>query len=67
MAPGVSDETIQDRQHAKSTAETRPTQEQPEHRSERRRFLIWALMLGAVPPQRVTDRIVREVEDEASS
>jgi hypothetical protein len=40
-------------------------QEQPEHRSERRRFLIWALMIGAVPPERVVERVVREVEGPA--
>ena len=37
--------------------------EAPEHRNDRRRFLIWALMIGAVPPQRVTERIVSELED----
>jgi hypothetical protein len=26
--------------------------------------LIWALMLGAIPPERVTDRIVGEIEQE---
>lgn len=40
--------------------------EQAEHNGERRRFLIWACMLGATPPQRVVDRIVAEVEAEAT-
>jgi hypothetical protein len=39
--------------------------EPPEHRNDRRRFLIWACMLGAVPPQRVVERVVRDVEGEA--
>jgi hypothetical protein len=37
--------------------------EQPEHKGDRRRFLIWALMIGAVPPERVTERIVAEVAE----
>lgn len=44
----------------------RPAVEQgdePEHRGDRRRFLVWALMLGAVPPERVVERIVAEVEE----
>ena len=41
--------------------------EQPEHNGDRRRFLVWALMLGAVPPERVVERIVAEVESEAAS
>jgi hypothetical protein len=40
--------------------------EEPEHRNDRRRFLIWALMLGAVPPERVVERIVDELEQDAS-
>lgn len=38
--------------------------ELPQFRN-RRAFLIWALMIGAVPPQRVVERIVAEVEGEA--
>jgi len=41
--------------------------EQPEHNGDRRRFLVWALMLGAIPPERVVERIVAEVEGEAAS
>ena len=41
-------------------------QEEPEHRNDRRRFLIWALMIGAVPPQRVTERVVAEVSEETT-
>lgn len=36
--------------------------EPPEHRGERRAFLIWCLMVGAVKPERVVERIVAEVE-----
>ena len=39
--------------------------EAPEHDNDRRKFLVWALMLGAVPPERVVERIVAEVEQEA--
>ena len=35
--------------------------ETPEHRGDRRRFLIWACMLGAVPPERVTERVLEEL------
>ena len=39
--------------------------EAPEHHNDRRAFLIWACMLGAVPPEkRVVERIVEEVERE---
>jgi hypothetical protein len=37
--------------------------EQPEHRGERRRFLIWALMLGVIPPQRVVARVVADAAE----
>jgi hypothetical protein len=46
------------------TLEVSRSAEEPEHRSERRRFLVWALMLGAIPPERVTERVVAEVERE---
>jgi uncharacterized protein YdaU (DUF1376 family) len=36
----------------------------PEHHNDRRRFLVWALMLGAVPPQRVVERVLDEIEAE---
>ena len=36
--------------------------EQPEHRNDRRRFLIFALMAGLVKTETVTARIVAEVE-----
>ena len=38
--------------------------EQPEHLGDRRRFLVWALMLGATTPDRLTERIVAEIDDE---
>ena len=37
--------------------------EEPEHRSDRRRFLIWACMAGLIGPERVTERILAEVAD----
>ncbi len=40
--------------------------EQPEHRNDRRRFLIWCLMVGAVKPDVVTTRIVDEIERETA-
>ena len=39
-------------------------EEQPEHRSDRRRFVIFALMAGLVPTERVTERILAEVAEE---
>jgi hypothetical protein len=52
-----------------TTAATRDAQalkdsrdEPPEHRNDRRRFLIWACMLGVVPPERVVERVISEIE-----
>lgn len=56
--------TLWDAQH--STATT-AVNEPPEHRGERRRFLMWALMLGATPPERVVGRIVDELRDEGQA
>jgi hypothetical protein len=44
----------------------RPSHEGPEHNGDRRRFLIFALMAGLVPPERVTERILQEVDSETS-
>lgn len=41
-----------------------PPGEEPEHRNDRRRFLVWALMAGLVPPERVTERILQDVAGE---
>jgi hypothetical protein len=38
--------------------------EEPEHRSDRRRFLMWATMLNLVPSRTVVERIVAEIETE---
>lgn len=49
---------------------TRPSDsntEAPEHNGERRRFLVWALMVGAVRPEAVTERIVAEIEEGGAS
>jgi hypothetical protein len=43
---------------------TATTGEVPEHRNNRRRFLIYALMAGLVPPERVVERVVAEVDEE---
>lgn len=37
-------------------------QEEPEHRSDRRRFLVWAVLAGYVKPERLTERILDEIE-----
>jgi hypothetical protein len=46
------------------SAPTPLPQEPPEHRNDRRRFLIWALMAGYTKPERVVERIVSELEEE---
>lgn len=38
--------------------------EEPEHRSDRRRFLVWGVLAGFVPPERLTERIVDELRHE---
>jgi hypothetical protein len=35
--------------------------------TDRRRFLMWALSIGAVPPERVVERIVAELEQEGAA
>jgi hypothetical protein len=45
----------------------RVDEEQPEHHNERRRFLVWAVLAGFAKPERLTERIVAEVENEATS
>lgn len=52
---------------ARPTAPAGMLQEAAEHRGERRRFLVWALMLGAVEPERVTERIVDELRREGKA
>ena len=41
--------------------------ELPEHNNDRRRFLVWALMLGAIEPERVVERVLEEVEQEVAA
>lgn len=36
--------------------------EAPEHHNDRRAFIVWALMLGVIPPERVTERVLEELE-----
>jgi len=36
----------------------------PEHRGDRRRFLVWATMAGFAKPERLTERIVADVEEQ---
>ena len=40
-----------------ATAQPSARAEEPEHRSDRRRFLIWALMIGATMYHRAAQRI----------
>ena len=56
-APGAGVETLE-----QTSPKCSATAEPPEHRGERRRFLIWACMLGVVPPKRLVERIVADVE-----
>ena len=44
---------------------TQNTTEASEHRNERRRFLVWAVLCGFASPDRLTERIVDEIEREA--
>lgn len=39
---------------------------EPEHRGDRRRFLVWACMAGFVGPERVVERILQDLERETS-
>lgn len=40
-------------------------QEEPEHRGERRRFIVWAAMCGYVSPDRLAERVLQDLADEA--
>ena len=55
------------RVHGMDAAVERVDDEQPEHNGDRRRFLVWALMLGAVPPERVVERVIAEIAQEATT
>jgi hypothetical protein len=46
-------------------ADTSPAPAVPEHCRDRRRFLVWAVLSGFAPPERMTERIVAEIEREA--
>ena len=39
--------------------------EQPEHGNDRRRFIAWDVMCGFANPERLTERIVAEVDRDA--
>ena len=41
--------------------------EPPEHNNERRRFLVWAVLAGFAQPERLTERIVNEIEQETAA
>ena len=51
--------------HGVPPAVEKSEREEPEHRGDRRRFLMWALMAGFVKPERVTERVVAELQREA--
>ena len=38
--------------------------EEPEHRGERRRFIVWCAMCGYIGPERLSERILAELADE---
>ena len=40
--------------------------EEPEHRGDRRRFLVWAVLAGFAPSERLTERIVADINAESS-
>ncbi len=48
----------------KATPSTNHDQvELPEHRNDRRRFVVWAVLGGFCDPSRLTERIVAEVAE----
>lgn len=53
----------EDQTQAKSTTSATDRAALPQF-TDRRRFLIWALMAGYVKPERLTERIVAELEEE---
>ena len=40
---------------------------EPEHGGDRRRFVIWSLMLGFIPPQRVVECVLADLAEEAAA
>jgi len=44
-----------------------PPADAPEHHNDRRAFLVWALMLGAIPPERVAERVLADLEGETDA
>ena len=46
--------------------QVRRVEDDPEHRGDRRRFLVWAIMAGFAQPERMTERILAEIEHEAT-
>jgi hypothetical protein len=65
-APGAQNRRDNEPNHTGDpvTAQAIANADLPQFRS-RRAFLIWSLMVGAVPPQRVVERVVAELEDVA--
>jgi hypothetical protein len=60
--PGLSDRGVQET----TTGEAKDSTVPPAFRN-RRAFLIWAFAIGAVPPERVVERVVAEIQREAQS
>jgi len=52
--------------HSELSAAAGDVETEPEHRGDRRRFLIFALMAGLIPPERVTERVIADAERAAT-
>ena len=65
--PGAGAQQESQRKFDTTVAADAAQPEQPEHDGDKRKFLIWACMLGAILPQRVVERVVAEVEREAET
>ena len=63
----TSDRTSRYVQCKTSLHEACAVEEQPEHRNDRRRFICWSLMLGLIPPQRLVERVIAEIEAETEA
>ena len=60
-ARGADSETLTHKLTRARPASQEPPEE-PEHRCDRRRFLVWATMLGVVSPARMVERVLADVD-----